>query len=190
MSEPNLKPCVVTSSGKSGQPLAYDCVMETPSRDIYGRKPVSESRGRTDDRILAMQHDPDTLPGTEDLLDASMPSGSIGAVIQSFQVEWVKTQPITNRRAYERALMLLVHDLAQNGPSLSEPIERLTGDRLVAHLDWRWHAGMHHPTDFPRAAVNLARLLEHHHPSDDTALRDRLRDHVTALLNDGASQLS
>jgi hypothetical protein len=158
--------------------------MHAESRDLYSRKPVSNSRGRTDDRILAMQHAPDQLPGAEELLGDSPPEGSIAAAVRRFHADWVVSRPITSRRAYERALVLLVNDLAENGPSLDVPIDVLTPDRLVSHLQWRAARGMVHPGDVPRAAVNLARFLEHANDAiDGDALRDRLRDVAAQLVS-------
>jgi hypothetical protein len=155
-------------------------------RDIYCRRPISTSRGRTHERIMALQHAPEALPGAEELLPAEAPDGSIAAAVRSFHRDWVAQRPVTGRRAYERLLVLLVKDLAANGPSLAEPLPALDQARLFAHLQWRLDNGMGHASELPRAAVGLARMIEHACGEEQTALRDQLRERVAMLLADPA----
>jgi hypothetical protein len=108
---------------------------------------------------MALQHAPGTLPGAEDLL-ADCPAGSIGATLTRFHVEFAELQTITSRRAYERSLVLLLKDLAEAGPAPSAPLADLTGDRLVAHLDWRVANGLGSSAEFVRAGVHLGHLAE------------------------------
>ncbi len=128
-------------------------------RDIYDRRPTSNSRGKTISRILAHQHAAGTIPGTEEMLD-ERPDGSIAAVVVAFHAEWVESKPVTTRRAYERSIALFVRDLAINGPALRDPIARLDRDRIVDHLDWRVANGLHDPGELQRASLHLARLCE------------------------------
>lgn len=153
-------------------------------RDIYGRKPVSRSRGKTHERIMALQHAPGTLPGADELL-ADCPAGSIGAVIESFLVGWVQQQPVTVRRGYERALVLLLKDFASNGPQPAEPAPVLAGERLLAHLQWRVDNGLDDRTEVVRGSVHLARLADWFDAEAGTALgafRERLRTRAEELL--------
>src|SRR5688572_18549727 len=101
---------------------------------------------------MALQHAPSTLPGAEEYLPADPPDGSIAATIRRFHAESVTGMAVTGRRAYERALVLLVRDLAESGPALEGPITSLGPDRLEQHLHWRARAGMDHAGDLPRAA--------------------------------------
>lgn len=126
-------------------------------RDIYGRRPTSESRGRTHERIMALQHEAGRLPGAEDAL-AERPGGSIAAAICEFHVTWVEPKIVTVRRAYERSLALFARDLAENGPPPGTPTAELTPERLVAHLDWRIGVGLQDPGEIQRSALHLARF--------------------------------
>lgn len=129
------------------------------AKDIYGRRATSRSRGRTIQRILDHQHAAGMIPGTEAVL-AERPEGSIAAAVLAFHATWVEDKQVTTRRAYERSLAFFVRDLAANGPSPQEPVEQLTRDRIVEHLDWRLGNGLHDPGELQRAALHLTRLLE------------------------------
>lgn len=129
------------------------------SKDIYGRRATSQSRGKTIQRILDHQHAPGMIPGTEAVL-AERPTGSIGAAVLAFHAAWVESKQVTTRRAYERSLAFFVRDLAANGPTPQEPVDRLSRDRVVEHLDWRLENGLHDPGELQRAALHLTRLLE------------------------------
>ncbi len=149
-----------------GESLACDVVpsraMETPDRpakDIYERKATSQSRGRTIQRIMDRQHAVGMIPGTEQVL-AERPEGSIAEAVLAFHAEWVEPKQVTTRRAYERSLAFFARDLAEQGPTPSEPLATLSRDRLVAHLDWRLARGLTDPGELQRAALHLTRLCE------------------------------
>lgn len=129
------------------------------SRDIYGRRPTSTSRGKTIDRIMDHQHAPGTIPGAEQVL-AQRPAGSIAAVIVDFHRGWVESRPVTTRRAYERSLAFLARDLAEHGPDPSSPTALLARERLVEHLDWRLARSLSDPGELQRCCLHLARLCE------------------------------
>lgn len=152
-------------------------------RDIHGRRPTSESRGRTHERILAQQHEAGRLPGAEDVL-AERPDGSIAAAICEFHVSWVESKLVTVRRGYERSLALFARDLAEHGPAPAAPVTELTPERLVAHLDWRISVNLRDPGELQRSALHLARfaawLGEHGTPLD--APRDTLRAAAVARI--------
>jgi len=133
---------------------------DSPRRtDLYGRRATSTSRGKTHDRILALQHAPGTIPGAESALQ-ERPAGSIAALVLEFHATWVESKQVTTRRAYERTLTFLLRDLAANGPTPSGPAAALDRDRLVAHLDWRVGHGLDDVGEIQRSALHLARLAE------------------------------
>lgn len=124
-----------------------------------------------------MQHDPATLPGAEHLLE-TRPPGSIAAMVHDFLVHWVALRQVTTRRAYERALVLLLRDLADNGPFPRDPAQSLTGSRLADHLQWRVDHGLADSAELIRGAVHLARLadwFEAHGTGAMGVTRDQLR---------------
>lgn len=129
------------------------------TRDLYGRRTTSRSRGRTDERIMALQHRRGVLPGAQELLADPQP-GSIGAALTGFHREWVEQQAVTSRRTYERALVLLARDLAANGPALDHPVRELDQARLATHLAWRADNGLRDSAELVRASVHLARLAD------------------------------
>lgn len=129
------------------------------SKDIYDRRPTSTSRGKTHERIMALQHAPGMIPGAEQVLADPAP-GSIAAAICGFHTNWVEPKPVTTRRAYERSLAFFARDLDANGPALSEPATVLEPARLEQHLDWRLTSGLADPGEIQRSALHLARLAE------------------------------
>lgn len=137
--------------------------MDEPGRspkDLYGRKAVSQSRGRTIQRIMDLQHAPGTIPGTETVL-ADRPAGSIAEAIMAFHAAWVEPKQVTTRRAYERSLAFFARDLAAGGdPTPQAPLDQLGRDRIVAHLDWRLVNALTDPGELQRAALHLSRLCE------------------------------
>ena len=156
----------------------------TRARDIYGRKPISGSRGKTQDHIMQLQRAAGSLPGSGELL-ADAPAGSIGEGMLAFLVDWVEPQPVTSRRAYERALVLLLKDLVANGPAIGAPASELTLPRLAAHLAWRVDNGLDHPGELLRTAVHLTRLgdwLDEHRDAAVGATRDDLRAVADSLI--------
>jgi len=154
------------------------------ARDIYGRRPVSRSRGKTQQRIMDLQHDPAQLPGGDELLRDAVP-GTLAASIRGLHQGWVVDQVVTSRRAYERSLVLLARDFAENGPGLDAPPATLSAERLEAHLHWRVAMGLTHPAELQRAGVHLGRFAEWLDGSAGTALgqyKDRLRASAAALV--------
>lgn len=137
--------------------------MKDPARpkDMYGRKPTSSSRGKTHDRILAMQHEPGMLPGAEAIL-ADRPAGSLAEAVMAFHAEHVQPKPVTTRRAYERSLTLFVRDLVARGPLPNTLVvdSKLDRERFANHLDWRMEQGLHDAGELQRSALHLARLGE------------------------------
>lgn len=196
-----LKPGIAASRAATTRPgphppgkasCTVPCVNDAPDhqpparrkRDIYGRRPTSTSRGKTQDRIMALQREPGTLPGSEGLFDDA-PHGSIAEGILAFTSEWVQHQPVTSSRAYERALVLLAKDLAAHGPHLHEPASALTQTRLAQHLAWRVDNGLRHPGDLVRAGINVAHFadwLDEHRGTTVAASRDELRAVAQQLL--------
>lgn len=134
--------------------------MQGRSRDIYGRRATSTSRGRTQQRIMDLQHDPATIPGAEEHLAAPAP-GSIASSLAAFHRTWVVEQPVAPRRAYERTLALLLRDLAEAGPAPQDPVTDLDGRRLAAHATWRLQVGLTGEGELRRLPVHLARIGEH-----------------------------
>ena len=132
---------------------------QRPAKDMYGRRATSESRGRTIERIMVLQHAAGMIPGTEQVL-AERPAGSIAEAILAFHGAWVEPKQVTTRRAYERSLAFFARDLAEQGPSPSEPLDRLTRARVAEHLDWRVSKGLTDPGELQRAALHLTRLCE------------------------------
>lgn len=128
-------------------------------RDIYERRTTSESRGRTIQRIMDLQHAPGMIPGTEQVLD-ERPDGSIAAALLAFHAAWVEPKQVTTRRSYERTIALFARDLAANGPAPSAPLTELDRSRLVAHLDWRIASGLTDAGELQRAALHLTRVCE------------------------------
>lgn len=128
-------------------------------KDIYDRRPTSESRGRTIQRIMDLQHAQGVIPGTEEVL-AERPPRSIAEAIVAFHAAWVEPKPVTTRRAYERSLAFFARDLAATGPAPQAPLAELGRERLVQHLDWRLSNGLHDPGELQRAALHLTRLCE------------------------------
>lgn len=160
--------------------------MSDGSKDIYGRRPRSDSHGRTAPRILALQHAADVLPGAAELL-ADAPRGSIGEGIQGFLVDWVAHRPVTSRRAYERGLVLLARDLTANGPQLAAPAGSLDTARFAQHLAWRVDNGLDHPLELVRAGVHLTRFADWLNEHRDCAIatsREELREHARSLLDE------
>jgi hypothetical protein len=158
--------------------------MEKRERDIYGRKPTSNSRGRTDERIMALQHAKGTLPGAEGLLDGCG-DGSIGAAITRFHVEFVEPKPVTSRRAYERSLVFLLRDLAEVGPNPTASIAELSEERLAAHLDWRVAHGLTHAAELSRAGVHLGHIgewLDANCNGSTGTTRDRMREAASQFV--------
>lgn len=156
----------------------------TPPRDIYGRRPTSQSRGKTHDRIMQLQHAPGTLPGGDEVL-ADAPAGSIGEALLTFHRQWVEHQSVTSRRAYERSIVLLARDLAERGPKPGEPSTLVDAKRLAAHLDWRVANGLDHAGELQRAGAHLARLgewMDAEHGTTLGPLRETLRAHVYELI--------
>lgn len=129
------------------------------SRDRYGRRPTSTSRGKTHERIMRMGTTRGTIPGAEQAL-AEAPPGSIAACILAFHDAFVAGQGPTSRRAYERTLALFANDLLMVGPAPTTTATVLTRDRLVAHLDWRVAHGLHDAGELQRGALHLSRLSE------------------------------
>jgi hypothetical protein len=160
--------------------------MEPPQRnkDIYGRRPTSTSRGKTHERVMALQHAAGTIPGTEGVLE-ERPAGSIAEGIMGFHATWVETKPVTTRRAYERSLAFFARDLAESGPVPAMPVAQLDRDRLVAHLDWRVAAGLTDVGELQRAGLHLARLAEWLDEMYGTSLdapREWMRDQAAARI--------
>lgn len=159
------------------------------SRDIYGRKPTSESRGKTQQRIMDLQHAPGQLPEMAELLQ-DLAAGSIGQAIDRFVREWVTEQAVTSRRSYERTMMLLVRDFQEpqsdREPELGLPAERLDLDRLVQHLRWRISKGLVDEAELRRATVHLARFSawarDNVAPQVPAIDRESLRAQLDALL--------
>lgn len=152
-------------------------------RDIYNRRAISESRGRTQQRILDMQHEPGQIPGLENDLESPV-AGSIGAVLRSLIDGWISDKPFTTRRTYERSIMFLVRDLSENGPALSAPAAELTESRLLQHLSWRFSAGMGDSMELARAAVHCHRIAgwsDHEFGTSHNADRDALRNRASEL---------
>lgn len=163
----------------------YD-VDTTSRQDPYDRKPTSDSRGRTHERILGMQRANGTLPGADELL-ADAPAGSIGAAVLGFLVDWVEHRSVTSRRAYERSLVLLVRDCAEHGPALDSPASALNAARLAQHLAWRIDNGLNNPTELIRCAVHVSRLadwLDEHHGAQVNASREDLRQLALDLIDE------
>ncbi|MEO6867067.1 MAG: hypothetical protein ABI200_03520 [Gaiellales bacterium] len=129
------------------------------SRDIYGRRPTSKSRGKTVQQIMDLQHADGVIPGAEQVL-ADRPDGSIAAAMHAFHVSWVEPRPVTTRRGYERSLAFFARDLAERGPQPSATMSSLDQDRLVAHLQWRLDKNLHDAGELQRSMLHLARLLE------------------------------
>ena len=156
------------------------------ARDIYGRKAVSQSRGRTHERIMALQHAEGSLPGADELL-AEAPAGSIGAGIRGFHAQWVTPlKSVTSRRAYERSLVLLAKDLAERDVSgqLTDPVGSLRRESLTEHLTWRIVHGMIDAAELQRCAAHLTRLaawLDEHAGGEVGLERGDLRAVVAAL---------
>lgn len=129
-------------------------------KDLYGRKATSQSRGRTIQRIMDLQHAPGTIPGTEQVL-AERPAGSIAEALMAFHADWVEPKQVTTRRAYERSLAFFARDLAASAdPAPNAPIGELSRARLAAHLDWRLANGLTDPGELQRAALHLTRFCE------------------------------
>lgn len=133
--------------------------MRERTKDIYGRRPTSASRGKTHERIMALQHDPSVIPGTEAVL-AERPPGSIAASILAFHADQVVARPVTTRRAYERSLAFFARDLAATGPSPQAAASVLDRERAAQHLDWRIEQGLHDAGELQRSALHLSRLFE------------------------------
>lgn len=151
--------------------------MPEKTRDIYGRRPISQSRGKTQQRIMDLQHAAGEVPGIENEL-AAPPDGSIASAFKRFLVEWVETRPLTSRRTYERTLMMLVKDLESTDLSVNEPVLKLTADRLEKHLEWRISQGLDDAQELLRTGVHLARIGEWCDEHENTSfgdLRDRFR---------------
>lgn len=142
-------------------PLVYAVPMsdhrQPTSRDLYGRRPTSTSRGKTHERIMALQREDGVLPGAEHLL-VSPQDGSIASCVQEFLMSEIVPLTVTARRAYERTLVLFLRDLHDNGPDLQQPCNVLTHDRIVQHLEWRRTAGLVDPTELTRCCVHFARF--------------------------------
>jgi hypothetical protein len=154
------------------------------SKDIYDRKPTSTSRGRTIQRIMDLQHAQGMIPGTEQVL-AERPAGSIAEAIGGFHAAWVETKAVTTRRAYERSLAFFARDLAANGPLPQLPLDELTRDRLVEHLDWRLANALTDPGELQRAALHLTRLCEWAEAELGASLdanRAWMREHAAARI--------
>lgn len=154
------------------------------TRDLYQRRPTSTSRGRTHERIMALQHAPHTLPGAEEAL-AIRPPGSIAAAICDFHAAWATPRRVTTRRSYERSLALLSRDLHANGPDPAQPLQSLAGERLGTHIEWRVAVGLTDPGELQRAALHLARLCEWLDAERDGsfgAIRPVLRERAAAAL--------
>lgn len=156
----------------------------TNSRDIYGRRPTSQSRGKTHERIMALQHAPGTLPGADELLagpdGGAATTGSIAAAIRAFHAGWVETQTVTVRRGYERMLVLLARDVAGDADgALQQPVATLTRARVEQHLAWRVGNGLVDRQELLRCGVHLHRLTEWLDANAGTAIgvtRDEMRD--------------
>jgi hypothetical protein len=128
--------------------------------DIYGRKPTSTSRGKTHDRIMALQHDPAIIPGTAGLLEHPT-AGSIAAVMVETHQHVVVHLPVTTRRAHERTFAMIARDLHDHGPGLAVPFADFTIDRFAAHLDWRLAHGFDDPGEMRRTIVHVGKLVSH-----------------------------
>jgi hypothetical protein len=128
-------------------------------KDIYSRRSVSDSRGRTHERVLARQHGVGVLPGAEHLLQDA-PEGSIAAGTHTFLVEWLSSRPVTSRRAYERSITIFLRDLERNGPHPHEFAADLTLQRLYQHLAWRIEVGLRDAGELQRCVLHLARVCE------------------------------
>lgn len=155
-----------------------------PQRDPYGRRTTSRSRGRTHERILAMQHGSNELPGAQDLL-ADAPVGSVAACVGDFNSGWLAPSlQVTARRAYERSMVLLLRDLAENGPDPRGPVQQLARARFEQHLEWRVERRLVDRTELLRCTVHLARLgawLDERHGTSLEIDRTQLRDHASQL---------
>ncbi len=152
---------------------------------MYGRKPISNSHGRTHDRIMAMQRADDVLPGAEHLL-VDTPDDSLAAAIVAFHREHVVGKHVVVRRTFERSMVLLLRDFAENGPDLNRPVDRttVTLDRLLDHLHWRARLGLAHGSELQRTAVQLSHLatwLDEHRGTSIGESRDALRDRAAQL---------
>lgn len=132
---------------------------ERRPKDIYDRKPTSESRGKTHERIMALQHDPSMIPGAEDVL-AEAPEGSIARALIDFHQDQVTSRPVTTRRAYERSIAIFARDLAQDGPHPREPLASLDRERMAAHLAWRLQNGLHDAGELQRSSLHMSRIGE------------------------------
>ena len=155
------------------------------TKDLYGRRPTSTSRGKTHGRIMALQHALGTIPGAEDAL-ATAPEGSIAAGIRAFHTTWVEPKPVTTRRAYERTLAFFARDLQATGPEPAQPATQLRRERLAAHLDWRIHAGLTDVGELQRAGLHLARLAEWFDETFDLnlgATREWMREQAAARID-------
>ena len=156
------------------------------SRDIYGRRSTSQSRGKTHERIMALQHDPTAIPGTGAALEGCG-DGSIGAALMAFHADWVRERPVAPRRAYERTIALLLRDLAANGPQPSALVAELSGERLVAHATWRRESRLTDPGELRRMPVHLARIatwLDEHVGTSLGDVRPALEAAVARLLDE------
>ena len=134
---------------------------ERRPKDIYDRKPTSESRGKTHERIMALQHDPSMIPGAEAVL-AEAPEGSIARALIDFHQAEIISRPVTTRRAYERSIAFFARDLAESGtgPHPRESVDALTRDRIASHIDWRLGNGLIDPGELTRSSLHLSRFAE------------------------------
>jgi hypothetical protein len=155
------------------------------SRDIYERSTTSNSRGKTQQRIMDLQRSDGTLPGGDELL-AERPEGSIAEGLYSFLRNWVEQQSVTSRRAYERTIVLLARDIAGDSEgALLQPATSLAPQRLTAHLDWRKTHGLTDPAEMRRACVHMNRFatwLNEHRATALDVSREQLREHADVLL--------
>lgn len=106
---------------------------------------------------MALQHDPQRLPGVEAIIDGA-PEGSIAAGVRAFHQGWVTGQPVTSRRSYERSLAFFLRFLELEGPSPHAPLDELHAERAVAHLWWRVRCGLTDAGELRRSVIHLGRL--------------------------------
>jgi hypothetical protein len=138
-----------------------------------------------DDVYRALElHQVDVVEGED---GAPAPEGTVAAAITSFHREWVEGQPVTVRRGYERALVLLARDLAGDAqPPLEAPLATLDGNRLRAHLQWRVAQGLDDRQELLRCGVHLHRLADWLDANAGTAIgvtRDELRAAAQAAVD-------
>ncbi len=130
---------------------------ERRTKDIYGRRATSSSRGRPTNGSSRCSTNPEPsralTPRSSTLRQARSPRACF-----EFHRTWGR-DPAGDHPARLRALLaLLMRDLAAHGPEPAEPAGALDRERLVSHLDWRIARQLVDPGELQRSALHMARL--------------------------------